>query len=245
MQFSILKTFLLTVFLTNYYGCAMFETLSILVVDDHPMTTDAYINLISSASLGIGFTFQKAADLKTAFKSIEQNFKSGSTFDVALIDISLPPYEEEKILSGTDLAKIIRKRFPDCKIIMLTMHTESLILNRVYKTIHPEGFISKNDIDFATFPSLFGNILKGEIFISKTIKDSLNALLKENVKWDEYDTQIIILLDKGIKTKELPSFIDLSLSSIEKRKANIKRNLLDQKASDDELISVCKVLKLI
>jgi len=223
----------------------MVQTLSVLVVDDHPMTTDAYINLISSTSSDVSFTFQKAATCETAFKSITQNYKTGTAIDVALVDISLPPYEEEKILSGTDLAKIIRMKFPQCKIIMLTMHTEPLLLNRVYKTIHPEGFISKNDIDFATFPALFLAILKGDVFISKTIKDSLNTLLKENVKWDEFDTQIILLLDKGIKTKELPNYIDLSLSSIEKRKANIKRNLLDQKASDDELISMCKVLKLI
>lgn len=223
----------------------MHETLSVLVVDDHPMTTDAYINLISSTSKEINFNFQKAVDCKTAFRIIEQNYKTDNALDVALIDISLPPYEEEKILSGTDLAKIIRVKFPSCKIIMLTMHTEPLILNRVYKIIHPEGFISKNDIDFSTFPDLFSNILKGTNFISKTINDSLNTLFKETIKWDEFDTQIILLLDKGIKTKELPNYIDLSLSTIEKRKANIKRGLLDQKASDDELISICKMLKLI
>ena len=75
--------------------------------------------------------------------------------------------------------------------------------------------------------------------------NSIQSLLRQTVKWDEFDTQIVLLLDKGIQTKDLPNHINLSLSSIEKRKATLKRQILDQKASDNELIEKCKVLKLI
>ncbi|MEW5675634.1 response regulator [Flavobacterium enshiense] len=245
MQNNTQRSYSLTVFKTNIYGYIMSQALTILVVDDHPMTADAYTNLIASLYKENKPTFQKAFDGTMAFKNIMMNIKTGVNLDVALVDISIPPYEEEKIFSGIDIAKIIRLKFPDCRIIMLTMHTETLILNKVYKTIYPEGFISKNDIDFSTFPNVINNILNGDSFISKTIYESLNGFFKETIKWDEFDTEIILLLDKGIKTKELPNYIDLSLSSIEKRKANIKRVLLDQKSSDEELINKCKILKLI
>lgn len=223
----------------------MKEFLNILVVDDHPMTIDAYINLINDIDSNSKFSFTKATNCKTAYSSIEVYKKTKESLDVALIDINIPPFEQEKILSGTDIAKIVRLKFPLCKIIMLTMHQEHLILNKVFKTINPEGFISKNDIDFTTFPEIFLKIIKGQNYFSPTINNSLATLFKNTVKWDQYDTQIIILIEKGIKTKDLTTYIDLSLSSIEKRKANIKRQIADKKVTDDELIIICKTLKLI
>lgn len=221
------------------------KNLTILVVDDHPFTSDAYINLISKAKDSNSYTFLKATNCEAAFHIIESNALEGKTIDLTLMDINLPPFEAQKILSGSDLALIIRNKFPECKIIMLTMHSEHLILNKVLKTINPEGFISKNDIDFSTFPEIFFKIKNGQNYFSPTITKSLQALVNNTLGWDEFDTQIILLLDKGIQTKNIPNHIDLSLSAIEKRKANIKRELANQKISDQELINICKTLKLI
>ena len=95
------------------------------------------------------------------------------------------------------------------------------------------------------FPEVFDRIVNIENYYSPTINTALQSLVKQNLKWDEFDTQIILLLDKGIQTKDLPQYINLSLSSIEKRKAVLKREILDQKASDKDLIAKCKMLKLI
>lgn len=221
------------------------ENLTVLVVDDHPFTSDAYINLISKAKENSNYTFVKATNCEVAFKNIESLFIKGKTLDIALVDINLPPYEEEKILTGIDLAIHIRTKFPLCKIIMLTMHSEHLILNRVLKSVNPEGFISKNDIDFSTFPDIFFKIKNNENYFSPTITQSIHELMHNTVNWDEFDTQIILLLEKGIQTKNMPDYIDLALSTIEKRKASIKRQLGNQKITDEELISICKKLKLI
>lgn len=218
---------------------------NILVIDDHQMNSDAYINLIKSSQEKKEIIFQKAIDCHTAFKVIKQAEKTSTPIDIALIDISIPEYKEEKLLSGTDVAILLRNSFPDCLIIMLTMHTEPLVLFNVFKQINPEGFISKNDIDFEMFPEIFDRIVSIENYFSPTINTTIKSLVKQTLKWDEFDTQIIILLDKGIQTKDLPQYINLSLSSIEKRKAILKRQILDQKSSDKELIAKCKMLKLI
>lgn len=223
----------------------MSKGLKILVIDDHPLTSDAYINLISMSRPDLQIDFEKAVDCKTAFQQIEQHHKLNNQIDVAIIDVGLPPFKDEKITSGTDIAKIIREKFETCKIIILTMHHEALLLNDIFRTINPEGFISKNDIDFVTFPKVFSNIINQNRYISKTIYEALIALFKHNINWDEYDSQIMLLLEKGIKTKEIPNYIDLSLSTIEKRKANIKSQLLNKKGTDNDLIEVAKNLNLI
>lgn len=221
------------------------KKINILVVDDHQMNSDAYINLIKSNQEEKEIIFQKAIDCHSAFKAIKQAEKTSTPIDIALIDISIPEYKEEKLLSGTDVALLLRNSFPDCLIIMLTMHNEPLILFNVFKQINPEGFISKNDIDFEMFTEIFDRIVNIENYFSPTINTAIQSLVKQTLKWDEFDTQIIILLDKGIQTKDLPQYINLSLSSIEKRKAILKRQILDQKSTDKELIEKCKMLKLI
>jgi DNA-binding NarL/FixJ family response regulator len=223
----------------------MSKKINILVVDDHPMTADAYINLITMSNKDADFNFDKASDCESAFKFITRSENDSNKIDLAIIDIGLPPFKKGNITSGSDLAKLIREKIDSCKIIILTMHHEGLILNDIFKTIKPEGFLSKNDIDFVTFPSIFSSILNNNRYISKTIYEALVTLFKRNVNWDEYDSQIMLLLEKGIKTKELPKYIDLSLSTIEKRKANIKLQLLNKKGTDNELIEVAKNLNLV
>ena len=192
---------------------------NILVIDDHPINSDAYINLIKSRDEFNETIFHKATDCYTAFKLIKQAEITENPFDVALIDISIPEYREEKLLSGTDVAILIRNTFPDCIIIMLTMHNESLLLFNAYKQVNPEGFISKNDIDFEMFPEIFDRIVNVENYFSTSINNAIQQLLKNALSWDEFDTQILLFLEKGIQTKDLPEYINLSLSTIEKRKS--------------------------
>lgn len=216
-----------------------------MVIDDHPINSDAYINLIKSRDEFNETIFHKATDCYTAFKLIKQTEITENPFDVALIDISIPEYREEKLLSGTDVAILIRNTFPDCIIIMLTMHNESLLLFNAYKQVNPEGFISKNDIDFEMFPEIFDRIVNVENYFSTSINNAIQQLLKNALSWDEFDTQILLFLEKGIQTKDLPEYINLSLSTIEKRKAAIKTQIFNKKVTDKELIAKCKILKLI
>jgi DNA-binding NarL/FixJ family response regulator len=218
---------------------------NILVIDDHPINSDAYINLIRSKEEFKETIFHKGIDCQAAFKLIKQAEITETPFDVALIDISIPEYREQKLLSGTDVAILIRNTFPDCIIIMLTMHNESLVLFNAYKQVSPEGFISKNDIDFEMFPEIFDRIVNVENYFSPSINNAIQQLLKKNLSWDEFDTQILLFLEKGIQTKDLKHYINISQSTIEKRKAAIKAQILNQKSSDKELIAKCKLLKLI
>ncbi|MGG7035729.1 MAG: response regulator [Flavobacterium sp.] len=221
------------------------EKINILVVDDHPMTTDAYINLIKLNTDNENFNFLKATDCQSAYRIIENEEKLNNAISIALIDISIPGYPEEKLFSGTDIGMLIRDAFAESKIIMLTMHTEPLILNKVLTSVGPEGFISKSDIDFETFPDIFNQIMAGENYFSPTISSSLQSFVKKMIGWDEFDTEILLLLEKGILTKDLPDYIELSLSTIEKRKTNIKRQILGQKGSDKQLIEKCRAMKMI
>ncbi|RUT68367.1 DNA-binding response regulator [Flavobacterium cupreum] len=219
---------------------------NILIVDDHPMTVDSYVSLLSDSNLHKNnVNFIKSYNCEDAYKKIKILFAEGKNIDFALLDINLPPYPDLKINSGKDLAFCIRKMHPNCKITLLTMHTESSIIDSIIKKINPEGFISKSDINFEIFPTICNKIIQGEKFYSAEIIKSQRELLKQNINWDEHDSQILVLLSQGIKNINLPNYIPLSMSAIEKRKASIKNQLLSTKGNDSELIAKAKKIGLL
>lgn len=220
--------------------------LNILIVDDHPMTVDSYANLLSDECFEtLDPFFIKKYDCETAYNKILLLDKQNAKIDFAILDINLPPYPELNIFNGIDLASTIRKTHPNCKILLLTMHTEVFIVNRIIKNITPDGFISKSEVNFETFPMICKKILSGEIIYSDQITKSQKKMAQKNLDWDEYDTQILILLSQGIKTVSMPNYIPLSMSAIEKRKANIKSHLLLEKGGDTELINKARQLGLL
>jgi len=215
---------------------------TILIVDDHPINVDGYQTILSNIESNKEAQYLIAFDCEQAYNTINNNHLVDNTIDFAFIDVSLPPYEEKKILSGSDIAMLIRKLFPQCKIIIISMHKEPLRVNQIYKSVNPEGFIAKSDINYKCFPEIFQSIEKNEVHFSKSIKLSQKIMIQKNINWDDNDSKILQLIAQGIKTINLPDFIPLSLSSIEKRKANIKKQLILNSGSDKELIDIAKNL---
>ncbi len=218
----------------------------ILIVDDHPMTVAAYVNLLSEIDLGLNtIEFITAHNCEQAYNKINLQNTLKQPIDLALLDVSLPSFIMQNIIDGVDIGKNLRKKMPNCKIIMQTMHSEPLRVDSINSQLSPEGFISKNDIDFESFPKIFQRIMDGEIYFSPTIKRAQEELSKNNLDFDLHDNKILNLLSQGVKTINLPNYIPLSLSTIEKRKATIKDQLLQGKGSDLELLQKARKLGLI
>ncbi|MBF6609427.1 MAG: response regulator transcription factor [Flavobacterium sp.] len=217
---------------------------NILIVDDHPMTVDGYVALISSLPHSDQTKFHLAYNARQAFKLIT-DFKDHNPPHLAFLDINLPAYEEQEIFTGVDLAMRIRTLFPDCKIIIITMHSEPVYVNQILKSVNPEGFISKSEINYRTFPQAIHNVIQGEKHYSESIKKSHQLFLSKNITWDEYDSRILQLLSEGKKTVSLPEYLGLSLSTIEKRKARIKKQLVLDGKSDQEMLDVAKEFGLL
>ena len=223
----------------------MNKNLNLLIVDDHPMLVDGYCLIFNNLIEDYSFNIYCAYNCEEAYKIINQNSKFEKKIDIALLDVSLPPYKEEKILCGGDLAIVFKDRFPTSKVVMITMHDEGIIIDKIVSKVNPECFLNKSDISFDTFSEVFKTILSGEKFFSETINKSLKEINNKKFGFDSIDYEIITLLEKGIKTKDLPNYIPITLSAIEKRKAKIKFQVLNNSGNDEELINRIKTLSLI
>lgn len=216
----------------------MTNPIKILIVDDHPFIIQAYKNALDKYSQqGFEFVVTQANNCKTGYESI---MEAKNPFNVAFFDISMPEYAEKGIYSGEDLAALMKTHMPGCKIILLTMHTELLKINNIIKNINPSGLIIKNDLTFDELIFAFDKIINGESYYSQTVIKLVGQAQYNNIELDAFDKQILFHLSKGVKTKDLPQYIPLSLSAIEKRKLNIREILEVKGGSDIDLITEAK-----
>ena len=145
----------------------MTNPINILIVDDHPFIIQAYKNALDKYSQqGFEFIVTQANNCKSGYESITE---AKTAFDVAFFDISMPEYPEKGIYSGEDLAALIKIEMPNCKIILLTMHTELLKINNIIKNINPSGLVIKNDLTFDELIFAFDKIINNESYYSQTV----------------------------------------------------------------------------
>jgi DNA-binding NarL/FixJ family response regulator len=206
---------------------------NVLIIEDHSAMIEGYKSILAFNTTGLSFKFTIANDCESAYKIIT---RSQFNFDIILLDLILPPYNDENLKSGEDLAFIIKKFLPETKLIILTSHTETLVLYSVVKKIYPDGVLVKSDFSAEEFIFAFESVLSGQTYYSSTVKSCLNEIKGKNLYLDTYNRQIISLLNQGVKTKSLPHHLNLSLSAIDKRKVQIKDFFGIDKGNDEDIL---------
>lgn len=210
------------------------ELIKILIVDDHPTMIEGYKSILNSNYPTDNLSISIVHSCEMAYHSVT---KINQPFDLVLLDLALPPYEPAKLASGEDLAVLIQKLWKETKIMMLTSHTEAFILYNLIKKINPEALLIKSDFKSDEFLKAFEKVLQGQTYYSQTAQQSIKEVGANHFGLDSYDRRIISLLAKGIKTKNLPEHLSITISAIDKRKAQIKLFFGIQKGNDEDIIT--------
>jgi DNA-binding NarL/FixJ family response regulator len=216
------------------------QNINILIVDDHPFIIKGYENAITRfPNKKYEFTITTASDCKmghdTILKAAAEN-----PFDIALLDISMPAYEEKNIQTGEDLAKLINQVSPDCKIVLLTMHSERLKVEKIISEINPLGLVIKNDLTYENMLLALATVIKGERYYSISVINYLNNLQKEQVYVDVIDRQILHFLNKGVKADDVALYIPISSSNVKSRIESMKELIGKKGCKNDELVKIAR-----
>ena len=147
--------------------------------------------------------------------------------DLLLMDLSMPR------MSGMAALKDIKKRFPETKVIILTVHkTEEYILAALQAGA--DGYVLKD----ATHDELIMAIrivLDGKPYLSpgisqKVIEGYLSGKKRCGMEtsWDtlsQREREILKLIAEGYKNKEIAAFLGISLKTVQKHRANLMKKL--------------------
>lgn len=214
------------------------QNINVLIVDDHPFIIQGYKNVIKLfPDKNVEFTFYEAIDCKSGYEAV---INATVKYDIAFLDVSMPTYEEKGINTGEDIAKLLMSEIPECKIVLLTMHSESLKVQSIIDEIDPLGLIIKNDLGFDSMILALQTVLKGDKYYSDSVIKFLNNQQKEKVYVDVIDRQILLYLNKGINYDDIPLYISISSSSVKTRKEHMKELLGIEGCEDSELAAVAK-----
>ena len=219
----------------------------VLIIDDHPLICDAYVNALQQVmkeNQQINMQIESAENCDAAKEKILNSWTNDS-WDLVFLDIRLPASKDRRILSGEDLGELIRENHPLAKIIVATTFNDNYRIQNIFKSLNPEGFLIKNDLDPKELVEAIVKIMQGGVHYSQTVSNLMRLKMHRNINIDKIDRQILFELSLGTKMKDLPNIVPLSIAGIEKRKRILKEVFDVEDQGDKALILKAKELGFI
>ncbi len=198
----------------------MSQKIRIVIAEDHTILREGLRALISSNP-----NFEvvgEAEDGREAIHCVEK-LKP----DLILSDLSMPR------MNGMEAIREIKKRSPDTKVIVLTVHkTEEYILATL--KAGAEGYILKDSTHSELMLAL-KNVLSGKHYISPGISEKViegyldgRKTLKTRTSWEtltQREREILKLIAEGYRNKEIADYLCISVKTVEKHRANLMDKL--------------------
>lgn len=214
------------------------KTLKILVVDDYPMTVQGYSILLKNTDSEFDIETEGAFGCDDVIKKM--NGDAGSFFDIVLLDINLPASKDHKVINGQDLGLTIKSKYPRTKIIVHTGINDQERIADIFKTLNPEGFLIKPDIEPEILFDAIRAVLSDNSYYSKRTNRILRKISHQDLFLDSLDVKILYHLSLGERMKNLPKHVPLSMSTIERRKKHLKLLFGVPEGSTKELLEIAR-----
>ena len=188
----------------------------IMLVDDHEIVRRGLRDFVEREE-----GFEVCAEAANAAKALE--LCTSEKPDIALIDLSLG---ED---SGLELVKDISVRFPDTKMLVVSMQDEQLYAERVLRA-GASGFLSKDTTHTQLIEAL-RCVLNGMLYTSPLVTQRI----VQSIRCPENGSSLETLSDrelavfewigKGEGTSSIAEVMSLSIKTIETYRARIKAKL--------------------
>jgi DNA-binding NarL/FixJ family response regulator len=191
----------------------------VLIVDDHPAVREALaLRIGRQPDLEV---CGEAADTGEALRLVAE-----ARPDVAVVDISL------KTGNGIDLIKRIRDRDDRVRILVWSMHSESLYAERALRN-GALGYVNKDQAT-DTIVEAVRRVLEGKVWLSEAMAE---RLLQRAVGGGQEvapspldaladrELEVFRLIGQGVKTVEIAERLHLSVKTVETYRDRIRQKL--------------------
>ncbi len=161
--------------------------------------------------------------------------------DVVLMDLMMPT------ISGLECSKILKKEFPEIKIIILSMNCDEKVVYDLIEKIGVEGYLSKK-ISRKELVAALNDVKLGYIHLSDEASRALSEFKKRifeypEIKLSAREKEIVALMMKGNTNREIAEKLFISESTVETHRKNIYRKT--DARSLPKLIQIVQELNLL
>ncbi len=147
--------------------------------------------------------------------------------NLLLMDLSMPG------TNGTEAIQDIKKRYPEVRIIVLTVHRSEEYI-RASLRAGADGYVLKDDTHVELLVAI-RSVLKGKTYLSPAICQNVvseyldsSQLAKSPTTWEiltHREREVIKLIAEGARNREIASYLSLSEKTVEKHRSNLMRKL--------------------
>ena len=189
----------------------------ILVVDDHPVFREGLVRVLNQEK-----DLQVAAEAASAPEALRA--ATAHHPDIAIVDISLEG------ASGLDLTHCLRQQAPELRILVLSMHKETLHAERALRA-GANGYIMKNESGRQLLRAV-RQVLAGQTYVSEPMKERLLQKLSASPGersqspadlLSDREFEIFQLIGQGYGTRQIAD--QLSIKTVESHREHIRDNL--------------------
>ena len=198
----------------------MQKKIKIVLAEDHTILREGLRALLSSNP-----KFEivgEAQDGREAVRCVE---KLGP--DLLLMDLSMPR------MSGMEAIREIKKRYPQSKVIALTVHKTEEYLHTTLQA-GADGYVLK-DATHNELVVAIKSVMKGKPYLSPGVSQKViegylegKGTLNPDSPWEslsQREREVLKLIAEGYKNKEIAEDLCISLKTVEKHRANLMKKL--------------------
>ncbi len=187
--------------------------MNVLLIDDHPVFQSGLIGLLQN--------LPQIKHIEVAEKADEALMIAQSMhFDIFFLDVGLPD------MDGADLAKILKEKYPDTYIIVLTMHDEPSYIKQML-ALKVNAYLSKNASN-EEITRAIENLKQGQIFLSSRIQEIVAQTYHETESDDHTvprltrrEKEILQLIADELTTQEIAKKLIISENTVETHRSNL------------------------
>jgi DNA-binding NarL/FixJ family response regulator len=192
----------------------------VLIVDDHPAVREALaLRIGRQPDLEV---CGEAADMSDALRLV-----TDTRPDVAVVDISL------KTGNGIDLIKRIKDRNDRIRMLVWSMHSESLYAERALRA-GALGYINKDQATDRIIEAI-RRVLEGKVWLSETLAERMLQRAVGGQRQEimrspldvlaDRELEVFRLIGEGVKTTDIAERLHLSVKTIETYRDRIRQKL--------------------
>ena len=187
----------------------------LLIVDDHEVVRSGLKRLLEN-NKNISHIAECASG-EEAYSYLYDN-----EIHIIIMDISMPGK------GGIEATQQIKKRYPEIKIIILSMHDNPMMVNKAISA-GANAYILKNEISDNLLDAL-DQLIHGSSLIAPSVKfDNTNNILK---LLSDKEFEIFISISSGEDLKKISKNLNISYKSVANYQTSIKKKLSIKNALD-------------
>jgi len=191
--------------------------LRVILADDHTLVRAGIRRILESRAGCV--VVGEAADGFEAIDALRQ-----IDADVLVLDLKMHGRD------GIEVLKVAKVERPDLKVIVLTMHAGREYVVRAMEE-GADGYLLK-DSAVQDLASAIDAVMAGRTYFSPVIQQQMAAILKGRSPatpdlraLTDREREVLILLARGLATKEIATTLDIGTRTVETHRANVMRKL--------------------